>query len=704
MLYAIVIMFCLGFTCSLILALASRIFFVAEDPKIQAIKSVLPGINCGGCGFVNCEGAAKALLKGKAGITVCVTGGTDVIEALALVTGTGGGRAMLKSAVMLCQGLHRLPARFDYHGISDCRGSFLLWGGPEGCPQACLGLGSCLHACLLGAISRGPDGLPRIDATQCMGCGRCLKVCPTGAIRLQNAAETLLHVNRVHECLAPCRQKCPAQIDVPRFIRHFRHRNLEAALAVIKSRNPFPLTVGRTCPHPCETICRRNVAEEGVAVNHLERFLGEWERRSGKRIPISCAPDTGHKAAVIGGGPAGLSCAYFLRRLGHDVTLLESKPRLGGMLRYGIPEYRLPKYIIDWEIEGIIGLGVKVRTLAELGRDFNLRDLEAEGFEAIFLGLGAWITPHMCLPGEASSGVMGGLDFLAAVNSGDRLPPFKDMTVIGESNAAMDCARSGIRLGARKVEVLCPCERQDMSARKRDVDRALEEGVRIFFHVTPVRIDADSCGHACRVVFKQHETGTDDRNWTKCGPPGGHGHQSLESDLIVLAYERKPDLTCLLDEQTGIKRFAFSKAATLEADEQTLLAAGPNIFTAGDMHTGRATVIRAVAGGRMAARSIHTLLTTGRLSRDPNIQKKINPKSILKEVTISNPRPRVSVRELPVDIRCRSFGEEVVADLTRGQAFGEARRCLQCGSYCYDKPSQKSLLAPYFCGRQKESL
>jgi len=678
-------MFSLGLTCSLALAVASRIFHVEEDPRVQAIKAALPGINCGGCGFVSCEGAAKAILKGKAPITVCVTGGSDVIEALARLTGAGGGTVLFKSASVLCQGLLRQPARYDYRGISDCRAAFLLWGGPEACSQACLGLGSCIRACPFTAIARGPDGLPRIDAALCRGCGRCRAACPSDAIRLQGVDELLMHVNQVDECLAPCRQKCPAQIDVPLFIRHFKNRNLEAALAVIKSRNPFPLTVGRTCPHPCENICRRNVAEQGLAVNHLERFLGEWERRTGRHIPITCAPDSGHKVAVIGGGPAGLSCAYFLRRLGHTVTIWESRPDLGGMLRYGIPEYRLPKFIVDWEIQGIIGLGVDVRTQTRLGRDFRLPDLEADGFEAIFLGLGAWITPHMCIPGEASPGVMGSLDFLAAVNAGHRLPPFAGMTVIGESNTAMDCARSGIRLGARSVVVLCPCSRQEMSARKRDVDRALEEGVCIYFNASPVRINTDSRGHASQVAFSRRETEGGDRSWVKDCRSGTQNCELLDSDLVVLAYERKPDLTCLLDERPDLKRFAFSKAATLQADEQTLLAAGPNIFTAGDMHTGRATVVRAVAGGRLAARSIHRLVTTGRLPRDNGIQRKINPKSILKEVTLGRPMPRVTVREAPVALRRCSFSEEVVADLTENQALAEARRCLQCGSYCYDR-------------------
>jgi NADPH-dependent glutamate synthase beta subunit-like oxidoreductase len=213
----------------------------------------------------------------------------------------------------------------------------------------------------------GIYGVPEIDPLKCRGCGRCRRICPHGVISISGIFTRLLSLHLQEDCLAPCQQKCPAQIDIPRFIRQVREQNFPQALATLKERNPLVLTVGRVCTHPCETICRRNIADEGVAVGRLERFLGEWEMAKGRHIRLDCAPDTGCKIAVIGSGPAGLSCAYFLKRLGHNPTLFEARSKPGGMLRYGLPEYRLPTAVVDWEIQGILGLGISVSTGMTLG-------------------------------------------------------------------------------------------------------------------------------------------------------------------------------------------------------------------------------------------------------------------------------------------------------------------------------------------------
>jgi formate dehydrogenase beta subunit len=612
-----------------------------------------------------------------------VGGGPEVIDELARIMGEGNTPVEIRTAEIGCYGVNRLGRRYHYDGVKDCRAVALLYGGPISCEKSCLGFGSCLTVCTFDAIHLRNDRLPEVDPAKCRGCGRCVDACPHGVIRLQGMTETLFHLNRSNECLAPCRQKCPAQVNIPIFIRHLREKKLRQSLLTIKERNPLPLSVSRTCPHPCENICRRNIADQGVAVNHLARYVGEWELRTGHHIKPPCAPDTGNRVAVIGGGPAGLACAYFLKRAGHRPTIFEGQSRLGGMLRYGIPEYRLPKAIVDWEIQGIIELGVDVRTQAKLGRDYTLAGLFKDDFEAIFLGLGAWYVPPMCIPGETAEGVYCSLDFLSKVSS--RLTDFtpKKAVIIGESNTAMDCARSCIRLGLESVSVLCPNERENMSARKRDVCRALEEGVAILYMTRPVRILTDASDRVtgieyCRLVKTEKKP---DKG--ECLIEVKGSTTRMDADIVINAFARLPDLTYLTDAKKEKVHFKLTPRATLSAVKFSQLAA-PKIFAAGDLQTGRSTVIHAVAGGRMAARSIHHLITKGTVALPTDILKRVNPESILKKVRLGQGIPKISIPQLPVAMRCSSFVEEVVATIDSRQAHAESYRCLQCGTHCYD--------------------
>ena len=680
---AILALSIIAFVAGGILALASKFFYVFEDPRLKAIKDALPGINCGGCGFAGCAGAAKAILSGKAEPNVCLVGGFEVTRKISEILGIHIIDAGPITAVAGCTGGVRAETKYHYKGLGVCRAEYLLYGGAKTCEIGCLGDGDCVRACMFDAIHIGPDRFPEIDENKCRGCGKCVAACPRGVLSLMSLTDKLIHLNRTDECLAPCRQKCPAQVDMPRAIRYIRKRDYSKALLKIKERNPLVLCTGRVCAHPCENICRRNISDQGVAICQLERFVGEWEINSGHRIPICCAPETDHRIAIIGGGPSGLSCAYFLRRMGHQPTIFEKNPRLGGMLRYGITEYRLPKRVVDWDINGILELGVKTRKNMTLGKDFSFDDLKSEGFQAIFLGMGAWVIPSLCVDGEYANGVVSSLDFLSHVGTGIADFTHSFVVVIGESNTAMDCARSAVRLGAEMVTVICPVRQEDMSARKNDVTRAIEEGVVIHFLTSPTRIYSDENGNVSDIEYGYVEPVTKKKG--AIGKKISGSEKKIAVTRIISAYERKPDLEYLLNVQKNEYDFTSSPKWTLDAEKNTLMASLPNIFAAGDMHTGRASVIGAVAGGRRAARSIHYLLTQGTIPYSDKIQKRINSKSILRKVPISEHIPKVMVQELPVSIRKKSFIEEVQGTITETQALKEASRCLRCGTLCNDQ-------------------
>ena len=678
----------LGLSAAIILAAASKFLYVKEDPRIEELKAVLPGANCGGCGYPGCAGAAAAVVAGKVPAEVCIAGGNGTAKQVAQIMGAEVTYKEPRIAEVQCTGGQRAEDLYIFEGAHDCRAAALLYGGGKQCALGCLGQGSCTQVCPFDAIRMGHDTLPHIDPNKCKACGRCAEVCPNGVISIMGMSARLLHFNETNDCLAPCRQKCPAEINVPLYIHQIRQGDLAGALLIIKERSPLPAVCGRVCLHPCENTCRRNIADHGVAINRLQRYLTEWEMNSGLRIPIVCAPDTGHKIAVIGGGPAGLSCAYFLRQLGHHPVIFEAMPKLGGMLRYGIPEYRLPKKVVDWDIEGILELGVEARMPVNFGRDFDLARLEDDGFEAVFLGIGAWTTPPLGVPGENVRGVIGSIDFLDHVGTTITTLKERRVVIVGESNTAMDTARTSIRLGAKSVTVICPCIRKEMSANKRDIDRAMEEGAHILFLTVPHRVVSNKSGMVTHLEYIRMESNNDRQDKVI---PVPNSETLIDADLLVAALERKPDLSCLYDKENNC-RFEISRNQTLGADEDTLQTIIPHVFTAGDMHTGRASVIKAVAGGRRAARSIHYYVTEGRIPVPENLQRKVNPESILRHVEVPEYIPRVRIQEIPVEVRRHSFTEEVKGSITDVQALLEASRCLQCGSICYDKDARTALL------------
>jgi len=389
----------LGVVIGVGLALASKIFYVYVDPKIEALEDALPGANCGGCGYPGCSSNAVAIVEGKSSATSCVAGGPDVAVEIARVMGVEIALREPEFARPGCTyGVQDADIKYLYQGIEDCRAAVLLDGGAKVCPIGCLGLGTCVKSCPFGALSMGSDNLPVVDTQRCTGCGTCERVCPKHIITLTSTSERVIGEYVTDECTAPCQRNCPTGINIPAFIQEIRNGQYEAALAIIKERCPLPLICGYICPAPCELACRRNLIGEAVAINPLKRFVADHEMKTGKHLTPYKAPGTGQKIAVVGGGAEGLTLSYYLARLGYQPTIFEAKPQLGGILRYVIAEDRLPRKVLDHEIEGILETGVEARRNMAMGHDFDLQSLFENGFDVVALTKGGFDSRQILKP------------------------------------------------------------------------------------------------------------------------------------------------------------------------------------------------------------------------------------------------------------------------------------------------------------------
>ena len=679
---AFVCLFALGLAAAIGLGVASRIFYVEEDPRIAEVEAVLPGANCGGCGYPGCSAAAEAVVQGNSPPDVCVAGGPSVAAAVGAVMGMAVGVKEPELAKQNCTGGDRADNRYVYNGMPDCRAAHLFYGGQKECKVGCLGFGSCVKACQFGAIEMGSHGLPIFKPDKCVGCGACVRTCPKGIISLISNTTKLLHLNTTDECLAPCRQRCPAQINIPGYIDAIRRQEYDEAVRILKERNPLILVCGRICPHPCEDWCRRGESgqDDPVAINMMKRFVADWEMNSGRRVDLPVAPDSGKRVAVIGGGPAGLSCAYFLRRIGHAVTIFESMPRLGGMLRYGIPEYRLPKKTLDWEIQGILDLGVEARKNVSYGKDFDTEFLLASGYDAIFVGAGAWISSNMRCEGEDMEGVWGGIDFLRMRDLGVTVDVGKKVVVVGGGNTAIDAARTSLRLGA-EVTLLYRRSRNEMPANEVEIIAAEEEGIQYHFLAAPTRVIGDENGRACKLEYIRMELGEPDASGRRRPVPVEGSETTLEVDTVIAAIGQKADVSFLKDSNK-LDKLSYTRWGTLDANELTGQTDIPYIFTAGDFLTGPALVVDAIGGGRKAARAIHLYLTGQEVTVPENVQTKRLPETDLGPLEDIERKGRPPMPELHVEERIDNF-DEVDLTLTEEEVLKESERCLQCGLTCY---------------------
>ncbi len=476
------------------------------------------------------------------------------------------------------------------------------------------------------------------------------------------------------DCAPPCQETCPANIDIQRYLALVTDGNYEAAVRVIKDRNPFPSVCGRVCPHPCEAQCRRNLVDAPVAINYVKRFAADWDLfREEPWIPKVGEP-TGKRIAVVGAGPSGLSAAFYASMAGHDVTVFERQPEPGGMMRYGIPEYRLPKATLDREIGIIASMGVKIMCGKSLGTHIRLEDLQHD-FDAVYLAIGSWRATPLHLDGENAGSVRLGIEYLERVTKGIDLPLGETVVVIGGGNTAIDCARTALRKGARRVQLVYRRTQAEMPAEPHEVAEALAEGVEMTFLSAPIRMSVEE--DRKQLFCIRMELGEPDRSGRRRPIPVEGSEFVIEADTVIGAIGQSTNTQFLYNDLP----VRLNKWGDVDIDGGTMQASEPKIFAGGDCVTGPATVIQAVAAGRQAAKAMDQFVMKGYVRPE---QKEYNcSRGSLEDLPRwefeAMPKlARQAMPMLPTEVRVPDF-PEVELGFEESAARTEAARCLRCG-------------------------
>jgi len=468
---------------------------------------------------------------------------------------------------------------------------------------------------------------------------------------------------------APCTLTCPAKINVQGYVQLIKLGKYREAVQLILERLPLPGVLGRVCPHPCEDKCRRRELDEPLAICNLKRFAADQVDIASFAPPlVEARPE---RIAIIGSGPSGLACAYHLALKGYRPVIFEALDQPGGMLRVGIPDYRLPKEVLDREISNILRLGVELRTNTALGRDFSLDGLFSQGYQAVFLGLGCHLGKPLGIPGEDSAGVIQGVEFLRRQNLGEPLAVGRRLAVIGGGNVAMDVACTARRLGSQ-VTIVYRRSREELPAFAHEIERARCEGVEIVYLAAPLRVVTDPDGKVTGLICQKMELGEPDASGRRQPLPIPGAEFELPVDMVVPGIGQEADLSPLTEAGVRLTRYGF-----IEVDEVTYQTSHPGIFAAGDVHTGPWIAVEAVGGGIEAAESIDRYLrgvdlTEGRVrGKEAHARWAEIPKDDLGQ-------PRQEMQTLPPEDSCACF-DEIALGYTETQAQLEAARCLNCG-------------------------
>jgi NADPH-dependent glutamate synthase beta subunit-like oxidoreductase len=681
MLGGILVMGGLGVFVGVGLALASKIFYVYVDPKIEAVDEALPGANCGGCGYPGCTANAVAIVEGKSSPSSCVAAPPETAEEIAGIMGVKLEAREPDIARPGCTyGLQDADVKYIYNGINDCRAAALLSGGTKVCPIGCLGLGTCVRACPFDALSMGSDNLPVVDLDLCTGCGTCERVCPKHIITLSSYTRRIQAEHTTDECTAPCQRSCPAGIDIPAYIREIAEGNYLEAVRIIKETNPFPAVCGRICVHPCEYECRRNLVDEPVAINHLKRFASDYERSSGKRVHIPRAPETGKRIAVVGGGAEGLTAAYLLNRLGHDIIAYEASSQLGGILRIGLPENRLPRDVLDWEIDGILDAGVQAVTNQKLGQDFTIESLLKEGVSAVFVATGGWDTQLVERSrGETPNplpGVRLLIDFIMAQRDGTTPFKGKQLMILGGGNAAFEAAAAAIKEGASNVYVVFRIPREGAPYAEEEIKKAEEQGIHFYFHSAVTRMIGAGERLTHVEIARVSENGNEEG-----------GRELVPVDTLLTGAGRFPELIYVPHQEENEDEEVELKDPiqweTLFPYPSPFAQEDIGIFRPGEVTSDYKAVVEAIGSGRRAAASIQRFFSGEPLEAPPHMIRTHTRVLSLDQLEPVSEAPRERMPEIPQEDRILDPSAEIALGYSEEQALQEAKRCLQCGLICY---------------------
>ena len=555
--------------------------------------------------------------------------------------------------------------------------------------------------------------IAHVDKENCVACGKCVEVCPAGAAKLgqklctkNGPVEYPKHElpddnhwgpdkwdedyrdNNMKNCYdsgtAPCKTACPAHIAVQGYIKMAAEGRYLDALKLIKQDNPFPAVCGSICNRRCEDACTRGTIDSPVAIDEIKRFIAEQELKAETRyVPArrtyrASTEDYAEHIAVIGAGPAGMSCAYYLANMGYPVTVFEKNPVPGGMLTLGIPNFRLEKDVVNAEIEVLREMGVEFKCGVEVGKDVTLDELRAQGYKGFFLGIGAQKSSALRIPGEELEGVFGGVEFMREVNLGSKPAIGDKVAVIGGGNVAMDVCRTAVRLGAKETYVVYRRSEDEMSADKMEVAEAKEEGVKFLFLNAPAEIIGED-GKVKALKVEVMELGEPDEKGRR-KPVGTGKFETIEVSAVIGAIGQKVDLGGIAPEG-----MTFNKNGTIIADAVTLQTSQPDVFVGGDVYTGPKFAIDAIAAGREAAISLHRYVHPGQsltLARNRRDFIELDKSNLAIAVeSFDNSSRQVPGHDAK---KAKSFSNDRMA-FTEEQVKKEASRCLGCGATVVDE-------------------